>query len=108
MANHHKPNWVGKPAASRADTIRALRSEGMTLREICQRLGVQKSAVNRALYQKVREYEKVYNRERYYTQTCIRCGAPSTFNKHAKVSHRGLWCQKCYREHRKEALSFGR
>ena len=89
---------------ARADEIRRLRAEGLTLREIGERLSVAKSVINRALYERVRSYERDYNRERYYTATCQMCGKRCTHNVHAK-KNLGLWCQSCYRKHRKEALN---
>ena len=89
---------------SRADRIRSMRADGMTLKAICDELGVAKSAVNRALYPRVREYEANYSRERWHTATCEKCGRPCTHNVYSKTA-RGRWCASCYRKHRKEALN---
>lgn len=91
-------------STSRPDEIRRLRAEGLTLAAICDRLGVAKSVVNRALYARVREYESEYNRDRYYTAKCERCGKLCTHNIHAKKKL-GRWCQECYRVARKECLA---
>lgn len=90
--------------SERADEIVRLREQGLTLAAICARLGVAKATVNRALYPRVRVYEKDYNRRRYYTATCERCGEPCTHNVHSKAA-RGRWCQSCYRTARAEIFA---
>jgi hypothetical protein len=91
------PDTVSHPREiTRAGRIRALRAAGKTLREIGDILGVSKSTINRALYPRVREYDASYNRNRWYTRTCVICGRPCTFNEYAK-GKRGELCAACYR-----------
>lgn len=95
---------MAKANTARNAEILRLRASGVTLREICERLGISKSMVNRVLYPAVRAYEKSYNRDRWYVARCRRCDRLITHNKYAQKS-RGLWCRDCYDNNRSELLA---